>query len=85
MFNCDDCVSHDTNYCNEMYHENEMVDDLNSNTECASDKFIIPVNITADKYRRSGTQAILGQHVSETLVPKTALDHDHAISINRCL
>jgi len=82
MFDCDDCVSHDKNYCNEMYHESEMVDDLNLNTECANDKFIIPVNINDMQVQAIRDTCNFGATlVSETLVPKSVLDHDHAISM----
>jgi len=82
MFDCDDCVSHDKNYCNEMYHKNGMVDDLNSNTECANDKFIIPVNINGIQVQAiRDTDNFGATLVSETLVPKSAIDHDHAISM----
>jgi len=82
MFGCDDCVSHDKNYCNEMYHESAMVDDLNLNTECANDKFIIPVKINGIQVQAIRDTGNFGATlVSETLVPKTALDYDHAISM----
>jgi len=82
MFDCDDCVSHAKNYCNEMYHESEMVDDLHSNTECANDKFIIPVNFNGRQVQAIRDTGNFGATlVSETLIPKSALDYDHVISI----
>jgi len=79
MFDCDDCVSHDKNYCNEMYHESAMVDDLNLNTECANDRFIIPVKINGIQVQAIRDTGNFGATlVSE---PKRALDHDHAISM----
>ena len=82
MFDCDDCVSHDKNYCDEMYNESAMVDGLNSNTEYANDKFIIPVNINGIQVQAIRDTGNFGATlVSETLIPKSALDHDNAISM----
>ena len=82
MFDCDDCVSHDKNYCYEMYHNSAMVGDLNLNTECANDKLIIPVKINGIQVQAIRDTCNFGATlVSETLVPKSALDHDHAISM----
>jgi len=65
-----------------MYHESAMVDDLNLNTECANYKFIILVKINGIQVQVIRDTGNVGATlVSETLVPKSALDHDQAISM----